>query len=89
MTGAQNVHVGDMVPVAIPAAKLPGNVVIKDGKLRGVESKGMMCSIGELSLTTHEMPDAVTDGILILHEPCKPGDDICDVLMLRDTVVGI
>lgn len=87
VTGAQNVHVGDMVPVAIPPAKLPGNVVIKDGKLRGVESKGMMCSIGELSLTTHEMPDAVTDGILILHEPCKPGDDICDVLMLRDTVV--
>ena len=87
VTGAQNVHEGDMVPVALAPAKLPGGVSIKAGKLRGVESKGMTCSIGELELTTHEMPYAIEDGILILQEACEPGDDIRDVLMLRDTVV--
>ena len=56
VTGAQNVHEGDMVPVALAPAKLPGGVSIKAGKLRGVESNGMMCSIAELELTTHEMP---------------------------------
>ncbi len=87
VTGAQNVFAGAMVPVAKAPAKLPGDIVIKAGKLRGVPSNGMMCSIGELGLTLHDVPYAIEDGILILEEDCKAGDDIRDVLRLSDTVV--
>ena len=62
-------------------------MTIKDGKLRGVESHGMLCSIAELGLTTHDVPYAIEDGILIIEEDCKPGDDIKDVYMLKDDVV--
>ena len=87
VTGAQNVFEGAFVPVAMSPAKLPGGVVIKAGKLRGVESNGMLCSIGELNLTTGDMPYAIEDGILILDEPeMKIGMDIRDLLQLRDTV---
>ncbi len=88
VTGAQNLFVGALVPAAKAPAKLPGGVTIKAGKLRGVPSNGMMCSIGELNLTTHDMPGACEDGIFILNDfNCKPGDDIRDVLKLSDTVV--
>ena len=89
VTGAQNVFVGALVPAALPVAKLPGGVVIKEGKLRGVESAGMLCSMGELKLTAHDMPGKAEDGILILDEDCadKIGADIRDVLLLKDTVV--
>ena len=89
VTGAQNVFVGALVPAALPIAKLPGGVVIKEGKLRGVESAGMLCSMGELKLTAHDMPGKAEDGILILDEDCadKIGADIRDVLLLKDTVV--
>ena len=89
VTGAQNVFEGAIVPAALPVAKLPGGVVIKDGKLRGVESHGMLCSMGELKLTTHECPGKEENGILILDE-CfedKIGTDIREVLMLDDTTV--
>ncbi len=88
VTGAQNIFVGAFVPAAIPVATLPGGVTIKSGKLRGVPSDGMLCSIGELSLTTNDMPYAIEDGILILNEPdMTPGQDIRDLLSLRDIVV--
>ncbi len=87
VTGAQNVHAGDFVPVCLNGAKLPGGKVIKSGKLRGVISEGMLCSLSELGLTVHDFPYAIEDGIFIMREPCKPGDDIRDVLSLRDTVV--
>ena len=89
VTGAQNVFEGAIVPAAIPVAKLPGGVVIKSGKLRGVQSDGMLCSMGELNLTEHDMPGKVADGILILDESFADliGTDIRDALMLRDTVV--
>ncbi len=89
VTGAQNVFEGAIVPAALPVAKLSGNVVIKAGKLRGVESNGMLCSIGELQLTTHDMPGAAENGILILDAEYEKniGDDIRDVLLLRDTAV--
>ncbi len=88
VTGAQNVFAGAMVPVAKAPSKLPGGINIKAGKLRGVESNGMLCSIGELNLTTHDMPNAIEDGIFIMDGIyCKPGDDIHDVLGLTDTVV--
>lgn len=89
VTGAQNVFEGAIVPAAIPVAKLPGDIVIKAGKLRGVESNGMLCSMGELGLTEHDMPGKEANGILILDNEYadKIGMDIREALMLRDTVV--
>ena len=89
VTGAQNVFEGAIVPAALPVAKLPGGVVIKSGKLRGVQSDGMLCSIGELNLTEHDMPGAATDGILILDSSFETmlGKDIREALMLSDSVV--
>ena len=89
VTGAQNVFVGALVPAALPVAKLPGDIVIKAGKLRGIESNGMLCSMGELKLTAHECPGKEENGILILDEDCadRLGDDIRDVLLLKDTSV--
>lgn len=89
VTGAQNVFEGAIVPAALPVAKLPGGVVIKSGKLRGVVSDGMLCSMGELNLTEHDMPGKEANGILILDESYadKIGCDIRDALLLKDTVV--
>ena len=89
VTGAQNIFEGAIVPAAIPVAKLPGDVTIKAGKLRGVESNGMLCSMGELNLTEHDMPGKEPNGILILDKEYedKIGMDIRDALMLKDTVV--
>ena len=89
VTGAQNVFEGAIVPAAIPVAKLPGDVVIKAGKLRGVESNGMLCSMGELEFTEHDMPGKEPNGILILDDEYadKLGMDIREALMLKDTVV--
>ncbi|MBE6687911.1 MAG: phenylalanine--tRNA ligase subunit beta [Ruminococcaceae bacterium] len=87
VTGASNIAAGDLVPVAKDGSTLPGGVKIKAGKLRGVPSNGMLCSIGELNLTLRDVPYAVEDGILILQESCEVGDDIRDVLNLWDTVV--
>lgn len=89
VTGAQNVFEGAIVPAAKAPALLPGGVKIKAGKLRGVPSDGMLCSIGELNLTSHDMPGNDNNGICILGEEFADmvGKDIRDALMLRDIVV--
>jgi phenylalanyl-tRNA synthetase beta chain len=87
VTGATNIKVNDLVPVALDGSTLPGGVKIKKGKLRGVESNGMMCSILELGLTKEEYPDAAEDGIFILEGDFAPGTDIREALGLNDTVV--
>lgn len=87
VTGAQNVHEGDLVPAALHNSRLPGSIHITKGKLRGVESNGMLCSLKELSLTLNDFPYAIEDGIWILREDCKPGDDINKVIGNDDTVV--
>ncbi|MBR3845417.1 MAG: phenylalanine--tRNA ligase subunit beta [Clostridia bacterium] len=89
VTGAQNVHEGDIVPAAIPVAHLPGDITIKAGKLRGVESYGMLCSYHELGLNEHDMPGYEGDGILILGEEFAQyvGKDVREALLLRDTSV--
>ncbi|MBE6619106.1 MAG: phenylalanine--tRNA ligase subunit beta [Ruminococcaceae bacterium] len=90
VTGAQNIFEGAIIPVAVPVAKLPGGVVIKPGKLRGVESDGMLCSIGELALTTHDMPGADENGIFIMNSIVSESDigkDAKEVLMLSDKSV--
>ena len=88
VTGAQNVHEGDLVPAALHNSYLPGGIHITKGKLRGVKSNGMLCSFNELGLTQNDLPGAFSDGIWILNdEDCKPGDDINLVIGNDDTVV--
>ncbi len=65
VTGAQNVHAGDFVPVATVGAELPGGKKIAAAKLRGVESFGMLCSGGELCVDDDVIDGASVDGILI------------------------
>ena len=88
VTGAQNVHEGDLVPAALHNSWLPGGIHITKGKLRGEKSNGMLCSFAELGLTQNDLPGAYADGIWILNdEDCKPGDDINLVIGNDDTVV--
>jgi len=87
VTGAQNIKEGDIVPIALTGAELPGGKKIKKSKLRGVESNGMMCSIDELELTINEYPDADPDGIMILDPNIEPGIDITEALGLNEDVI--
>ena len=88
VTGAQNVHEGDLVPVAQHNSYLPGGIHITKGKLRGVESCGMLCSYKELGLTEHDCPEAYADGIWILHdEGCTVGEDMNIVIGNDDSIV--
>lgn len=78
VTGAWNIHVGDYVPAALHGAHLPGGVKIEKGKLRGVESDGMLCSLKELGMTAeHDFPYAVITPAALLNDyhpidPAKP-----------------
>ena len=88
VTGAQNVHEGDLVPAALHNSWLPGGVHITKGKLRGEVSNGMLCSFTELGLTQNDLPGVFADGIWILEPDAgKPGDDINPIIGNDDTVV--
>ena len=88
VTGAQNVHEGDLVPAALHNSYLPGGVHITKGKLRGELSNGMLCSFAELGLTQNDLPGAYADGIWILNEEdCQVGQDINLVIGNDDTIV--
>lgn len=90
VTGAWNIHVGDYVPAALHGAHLPGGVKIEKGKLRGVESNGMLCSLKELGMTAeHDFPYAIITPAAILNDyhpidkdkpsipaDIKPGDKV-------------
>ncbi len=76
-TGAWNVHEGELVPVALDGALLPNGAEIRSGKLRGVASEGMLCSLRELGMTAHDFPEAVIVPAAILGDyhpldPAKP-----------------
>ena len=96
VTGAPNVKVGDKVPVVLDGGKVAGGhdggplpedgIRIKKGKLRGIESNGMMCSIEELGSDRNMYPDASESGIYILPEDTKVGADAIEVLGLHDVV---
>ena len=88
VTGAQNVHEGDLVPAALHNSWLPGGVHITKGKLRGEVSNGMLCSFAELGLTQNDLPGVYADGIWILNdEDCTVGEDINLVIGNDDTIV--
>ena len=96
VTGASNVREGDKVPVVLEGGKVAGGhdglpnpengIKIKKGKLRGVESFGMMCSIEELGCSKEMYPDAPEDGIYILKDDAVVGSDAIEYLGLRDVV---
>jgi phenylalanyl-tRNA synthetase beta chain len=99
VTGATNVAEGQLIPVVLdggkvagghePGTKVEGGVKIKKGKLRGVESCGMMCSIEELGSTKEMFPESPDNGIYIFSEDAgvNPGDDAIEALGLHDAVV--
>lgn len=89
VTGANNIKVGDIIPIAKDGAELPGGVKIKTGKLRGIDSCGMMCSIGELELTLADYPEQIENGIMILPKEYEKslGKDIVEVLNLKEDII--
>ena len=96
VTGAPNVHEGDKVPVVLDGGrvagghdgkKTPGGIPIKSGKLRGVDSYGMMCSIEELGSDRHLHPEAPEYGIYVFGDDVEVGADAIELLGLHDTVV--
>ena len=90
VTGANNIAEGDLVPVAKDGSRLPDGKTIKKGKLRGVESCGMLCSGEELGLTEADYEGAGVYGILIMNrEKAALGTDINDVLGNDDVVLDI
>ena len=89
VTGANNIKVNDIVPIAKDGAELPGGVKIKTGKLRGIESCGMMCSVGELGLDVNDYPNQIEHGIMILDKNLEKdlGKDIVEVLNLKEDII--
>lgn len=89
VTGANNIKEGDIVPIAKDGSELPGGVKIKKGLLRGVESCGMMCSVGELGLELTDYPGQIEHGIMILDKSLEKdlGKDIVEVLNLKEDII--
>ena len=85
--GAPNVKEGILVPVAKVGAKLPGGIVIKKGKLRGVESNGMCCSGPEIGVPDYLYPSVGDAGLLVFNEDYAPGSDVRPILGVDDTIV--
>ena len=89
VTGADNISEGDIVPVAVVGAKLPDGTKIKKGKLRGVESFGMLCSADELGISQSVVPKNQKDGIFILKGNYTLGTDIKEELSLLGEVMEL
>ena len=89
VTGATNVREGHIIPVALEGAKLAKGLQIKRSKLRGVESRGMLCSGQELGMESKLMSPDMANGILILPEDVKIGLDAKEVLGLYDSVLEL
>ncbi len=97
VTGAQNLKEGDYVPTVLDGGRVAGGhdggplpengIKIKAGKLRGIESAGMMCAIEELGSSRELYPEAPEDGVYVFQKPVTPGEDAVEALGLRDTVV--
>jgi phenylalanyl-tRNA synthetase beta chain len=88
VTGAQNLKEGDYVPAALHHSCIADGREITRGKLRGVMSNGMLCSLSELGLTIHDFPYAIEDGIFVLGDDCDKtvGKDIRDAIGLNDVI---
>lgn len=89
VTGANNVKVGDVVPIAKDGSELPGGVKIKKGELRGTQSNGMMCACSELNIPVDRYPNQIEHGIMILPQEMesKLGENIVEVLDLEEEIL--
>ncbi len=89
VTGANNVKVGDIVPIAKDGSSLPDGVNIKKGELRGIESNGMMCACLELNIPIDRYPNQIEHGIMILPATLENriGENIVDVLQLEEEIL--
>ncbi|MBQ6273545.1 MAG: phenylalanine--tRNA ligase subunit beta [Oscillospiraceae bacterium] len=91
VTGAWNVHVGDLVPVALHKSLLPSGAKIEKGKLRGVESFGMLCSLKELAADVHDFPYGQIKAAALLNnyhpiDPLKPS--VSPLIKSGDRIFG-
>lgn len=87
--GAPNIKAGLKVIVALPGARIADNYKIKKGKIRGMESLGMICSLQELGLSDSIIPKEFADGIQILPADAVPGDDALTYLDLDDEIIEL
>ena len=87
--GAPNVRAGIKVMVALPGARIADNYKIKKGKIRGLESLGMICSLGELGISDSVVPKEFADGIQILPENAVPGEEVFSYLDLDDEIIEL
>ena len=87
--GAPNIRAGIKVMVALPGARIADNYKIKKGKIRGLESLGMICSLGELGISDSVVPKEFSDGIQILPEEAVPGDSVFPYLDLDDEIIEL
>ncbi|MGT2714944.1 phenylalanine--tRNA ligase subunit beta [Streptococcus respiraculi] len=87
--GAPNVRAGIKVMVALPGARIADNYKIKKGKIRGLESLGMICSLGELGISDSVVPKEFADGIQILSADAVNGDEVFSYLDLDDEVIEL
>ncbi len=87
VTGAQNLIIGDYVPVALVGAELPGDISIGETEFRGISSQGMLCSLKELGYGDNVISKEMRDGIFVLNEEHPLGMDIVEVLGLDDEVI--
>lgn len=85
--GAPNVDAGQHVIVCLPGGRLPGGIKIKKAKLRGVESNGMICSLGELGINSNLIPEAYAQGIYVFSDEVTPGTNALEALSLADEVM--
>ena len=87
--GAPNVRAGIKVMVALPGARIADNYKIKKGKIRGLESLGMICSLGELGISDSVVLKEFADGIQILPEEAVPGEEVFSYLDLDDEIIEL
>ena len=87
--GAPNIRAGIKVMVALPGARIADNYKIKKGKIRGLESLGMICSLGELGIFDSIVPKEFSEGIQILPEEAVPGDSVFPYLDLDDEIIEL
>ncbi len=89
VTGAKNMKVGDIVPVALDGANLPCGQSIKSGELRGEKSEGMFCGYEEIGIDNSIYPDVENDGLAILKPSEKIGAPIAEVLGLNEVILDL
>ena len=89
VTNAKNVQVGNIVPVAVNGAILADGTVIKNGKLRGVESFGMFCGGEEIGITEEYYDGAGGDSVLIFHDDFELGREVSELLDIKETVFDV